>query len=198
MINLLPQEFKTSYSYARRAVTLRRWVATFLVAFVGLGVISTYGLLTLHQSTYHYKAQIASAQALFQKENFSQTQTQVKDITNSFRLVVKVLGNEVLFSQLLKQIAATIPVNANLTSLQINQTKGAIDISAVATDYNTASQVQINLGDPANKIFSKADIVNITCANTGSTNSKYPCTVNIRALFASNNPFLFINSKATP
>jgi Tfp pilus assembly protein PilN len=195
MINLLPPEIKSGFRYARKNVVLRRWVVTVVIAFVGLGLIATFGLLTLHQSTVHYNKQISAAQTLFQKEKYSETQTQVKDISNNFKLVVKVLGQEVLFSQLLKQIAATIPKNANLTGLNIIQTQGAIDISAIATDYNTATQVQINLADPTNKIFSKADIINITCGNTNALNPAYPCTVNIRALFANNNPFLFINSK---
>jgi len=198
MINLLPPEIKSSYHYARRNVGLRQWVIICLVALVGLGGLATYGLLELHSSTVRYDKQITATETMFQKENFSGTQTQVRDISNTFKLVVKVLGQEVLFSQLLKQIAATIPANANLTGLNISQTQGGIDISAITTDYNTATQVQVNLADPANKIFSKADIISLTCNSTNALNPAYPCTVNIRALFAANNPFLFINSKASP
>ncbi len=197
MINLLPPNVKDSYRFARRNVLLRRWVIRFVVAFVGLGAIATYGLLTLHQETSHYSAQVSATEALFQQEKFSQTQGQIQNISNSFRLVVKVLGQEVLFSELLKQIAALIPNNANLTGLNINQTQGGIDISANATDYATATQVQVNLADPSNKIFSKADIVSIACSSTNALNPRYPCTVNVRALFATNNPFLFINSSGT-
>lgn len=194
MINLLPPEVKQGYRFARYNVSLRRWVVGFVVALAGLGVLATYGLLTLHQSTNHYNQEIASTKALFQKEKFAQTQTDVTNISNSFKLVVKVLSQEVLFSSLLKQLAAVIPNNANLTGLDINQTQGGIDIAANATDYSTATQVQVNLSDPANKIFSRADITSITC-NSGSTiNPRFPCTVNIRALFAPNNPFLFVNS----
>ncbi len=194
MINLLPPEVKTNYRYARRSVGLRRWAIMFAVALLGLGVLSTYGLVSLQRSSVHYKKQIAAADTLSQKENFSGTQKQVEDISNSFKLVVKVLGQEVLFSELLKQIAATIPAKSNLTGLNISQTQGAIDISAIATDYNTATQVQVNLADPSNKIFSKADIVSIECGVANSSNPGYPCTVTIKALFAKDNPFLFINS----
>ena len=85
-----------------------------------------------------------------------------------------------------------MPPGSSLTGLNIAQVTGGIDITAGASDYNTASQVQVNLADPNNKIFSKADIVGINCAS-GSSGS-YPCTVTIRALFAANNPYLFINS----
>lgn len=195
MINLLPPDVKTNYRYARRNVGLRRWILGSALAIVGLGIIATFGLLTLEQQTMHLKSQIAVSEQSLQDQKFSETQTQVKTITNNFKLVVQVLQNEVLFSELIKQIAATIPTNANLTNLNINKSQGAIDISAIATDYTTATQVQVNLADPTNKIFSKADIVSVGCATNANTNPKYPCNVTIHALFAPDNPFLFISSK---
>ncbi len=194
MINLLPPEMTNNYRYARRNVVLRNWVVVFVIAFVGLGMIATYGLLTIHQSINSNNTQISTTETLFEKEKFSQTQSQVQNISNSFRLVVKVLSQEVLFSQLLQQIAALVPANANLTGLDINQTQGGLDITAETTDYATATQLQVNLASPNNKIFSKADIVSITCSSNGQQNANYPCTVDIRALFNANNPFLFINS----
>ncbi|HET7060229.1 MAG TPA: hypothetical protein VFH99_02865 [Candidatus Saccharimonadales bacterium] len=193
MINLLPPEIKENYRYGRRNVSLRKWAVGCLAALVGLGIITTYGLLVLQQSTNHYNHKIAASKALFKKEDFTGTQAHVQDISNSFKLVVKVLGKEVLFSQLIKQIGASMPANANLTGLDISSVQGGLDITANAIDYKTATQVQVNLSDPANKIFDKADIVNITCND--ATNSSYPCQVTIRALFAKNNPFLFINNK---
>ncbi len=195
MINLMPPELKTGYTYARRNVVLRKWAVAFLIAFVGLGALATYGTLTIKQSTSQYNDQIAATEKVFKQENSEATQKRVKDISSDFKLAVKVLGQEVLFSQLIKQVAAAIPYNANLTGLNINQTSGGIDISANATDYQTATQVQVNLADPKNKIFSKADIVSITCNSSDTGNSAYPCTVNIRALFAPGNPFLFVNNK---
>jgi Tfp pilus assembly protein PilN len=195
MINLLPAELKSSYQYGRRNVVLRKWVIMCAFALIGLFAIATYGALSLHQTTVKYQQQISDAQSQLQKDNYAGTQAQIQDFSNSFKLVVQVLGNEVLFSQLLKQIAATLPTKATLTNLNISQTSGGIDITANAPDYTTATQVQVNLSDPANKIFSKADIQNINCSSGNASSSGYPCTVNIRALFASNNPYLFINSK---
>lgn len=195
MINLLPPEVKNSYKYARSNRQLRRWVFIFLGGLIGLVIIVTYGLLNITQSTADYTSRIAASEASLHQGKFAETQAKVQDISNSFNLVVKVLGQEVLFSELIKQIAVIIPANANLQSLNINQVQGAIDISAIATDYSTATQVQVNLADASNKIFSKADIVNISCGSTSAVNPAFPCTVNIRALFAANNPFLLINSK---
>jgi Tfp pilus assembly protein PilN len=195
MINVLPPEIKRDYRYARRNVGLRRWVAASVIAVFGLSIIMLYGLITLDRSAATYRKQVAANEAVFQNENFTAAQKEAQDISSSFKLTIQVLSKEVLFSQLLRQVGRIIPADANLTGLTISQTQGAIDISAVAKDYSSATQVQVNLADPENKIFSKADIVSINC-NAKDSDSAYPCTVTIRALFSANNPYLLINNKA--
>lgn len=194
MINLLPPDTKQAYRYAARNQRLLKWLAAFVVALVGLGVIGTYGLLTLRQSVASNTSQVTAAQAALQGQHLRQTETQVKDITNSLRLTVQVLSQEILFSKLLQQVGAAIPRGAVLTNLTISQLKGGINLTVSATDYTTATQAQVNLADPTNRIFTKADIQSINCNKSSSTaNATYPCVTNIRALFANNNPFLFIN-----
>lgn len=196
MINLLPPEIKTGYSYARRNVALRNWIIALLVALAGVGVLATYGLLNLHTSVVNYNKQVATVQTKLQREHLKQTEQQVQDISASLRLAVQVLSKEVLFSKLISQIGAAMPSGAILASLNINKTTGGLDLIANTTDYVTASQVQVNLANPANKIFAKADIGNITCTSPKAQEAKpnpYPCVVTLRALFADKNPFLFIN-----
>jgi Tfp pilus assembly protein PilN len=200
MINLLPSELKASYRYAHRNVSLFRWVIALTAGLAGLFALSTAGLIYMQQTTRTYASQAASAQASLQQQNLADTQAQVKGISGNLQLAVQVLSKEVLFSKLLTQLAAVMPGNAILTDLNITQAQSAVNITADTTDYNAATQLQVNLADPNNKIFSRADIVSITCASASSAqtglSSRYPCTVNIRALFATNNPFLFINNKA--
>jgi Tfp pilus assembly protein PilN len=201
MINLLPPASKQSYRYAKRNVGLLRWVLVGLVSLLILGGIGTYGWLSLHQSITNYQGQIATTQATLTKSKLTQTDAQVQDITNSFRLVVKVLSQEVLFSKLLKQMATVLPSGVNLTNLTIVtvQSGSGLDITADATNYTAASQLQVNLADPKNQIFASADIVSITCSSKGAVDPTHPCTVVLRTQFAQNNPFLFINQKpATP
>lgn len=198
MINLIPNDHKTSYVFAKRNVILKKWISLFLFAIIGLGVLGTFGLVTLTQSTKDYDNKIAQNVAYFKKENFETTSKQVKDMSNNIKLSVKVLQQEVLFSKLIKQIGAALPPGSVLNSLEISQTSGGIDLSASAIDYKTATQVQVNLSDPNNKIFTKADILNITCSSTNDDGtvkiSGYPCSVGIRALFGPNNPYLFTNN----
>lgn len=193
MINFLPPELKSNYRYAHHNLHLLRWVIMFSIGLVGLLVISGAGIFYIQSQTASYTAQIETANESLKKQNLGTVQRQVTDISNNLKLVVQVLSREVLFSKLLTRLGAVTPSNAVLTNLSILQTTGGIDITANTTDYNAATQLQVNLADPKNKIFSKADIVSITCNDADKT-TKYPCTVTLRALFSDNNPFLFINS----
>lgn len=193
MINLLPKEVKQDLTYARRNTQLLRWSVIFGLAIVGVMLVVLFGQFYINQSIHDYSAQKQKTQVELASQKLDQTQKQVQDISNSLKLVVQVLSREVLFSKLIQQVGAAIPTNARLTDLKISQTQGGIDLTAAASDYSTATQVQVNLQDPANKIFNKADILNITC-NSSAANTRYPCSISLRAQFATSNPFLFINT----
>lgn len=199
MINLLPTQTKQDLSYAHRNTVLRHWCLIFVASIIGVAVITLFGMFYIRQSSNNYTRQINLTQQELNKQSLENVQTKVQGISDSLKLLVKVLSKQILFSSLIKQVAVSIPPKAVLTSLEIPKTEGGIDISASAKDYNTATQVQINLEDPKNKIFDKADIVNISCTNGDSAASTaYPCTVKIRAQFSETNPFLFINEKVKP
>ena len=193
MINLLPPEEQRNFNYARLSTRLMRFSVGLFIAIIGVWAIVAVGLFYINQSVNTYSDLTSKTKQELKDQKLDETGKRVEDISSSLKLVVSVLSREVLFSKLVTQIGNTIPPNAILTNLKIAKTEGGIDLSAAATDYNTATQVQVNLADPANKIFDKADILNITCSNK-STDPNYPCTVTIRAQFAKSNPFLFINS----
>jgi len=196
MINLLPPALKEEYRYARRNRRTAQWAVAFLGAILGVVLITASGLFIMTNSINNYKTNIASAQAQLANQNVSGAQKQATDISNNLKLMVTVLSKEILFSKLLTQLGTLTPSNVILTNLSISQTESAVDITAQTGSYNAATQLQVNLADPNNQIFSKADIVSISCSNPDATaaNANYPCTASVRALFTKNNPFLFINS----
>ncbi len=201
MINLLPTDLKQTITYARRNTVLRRWLVALFVSVFTIWGIVVVGQLYTQQSIHTMTKQVDQGKQQLESQNLTKTQAQVKDLSNSLKLVVQVLSRQILFSKLLSQIGAALPNGSVLTQLSINDTQGGIDLSAAASDYQTATQVQINLQDSGNKIFEKADIVNVQCAPDTGGNSRrvdYPCTVQVRALFAKNNPFLLITKAATP
>jgi Tfp pilus assembly protein PilN len=195
MINLLPPQIKQNYSFARQNRVLTRWILAVLVAILGLVIISGSELLSMSHKIDSYNTKVSSTQLQLENENSSKVVSQVTSIDDNLNLMVHVLSKEILFSKLLDRLGNITPPNVILTNLSIAQDQSAIDITAQSTNYDAATQLQVNLADPDNQIFSKADIISITCA-TGNqvANPSYPCTDTIRAMFLSNNPFLFINS----
>lgn len=195
MINLLPPDLKQDYRYARRNRHLLYWVFAFVVAIAGVAIITGSGLIIMNNSIDSYRTRIAGAQAQLTSQNITATENQVTTISNNLKLMVEVLSKEILFSKLLTQLGSITPSNVELTNLSISQAQTAVEITAQTTSYNAATQLQVNLASPSNQIFSKADIVSITCTSGAQAiNPAYPCAVDIRAQFTSNNPFLFINA----
>lgn len=193
MINLLSPELKSAYTYAQHNSRLMKWVVSFAMAIGGLVVISAAGLLYMHQTSRSYDNQISEIQDTLKEQKLAETEAETKEISNNLKLAVQVLSKQVLFSKLIKQLATVTPSSVSLTDLNISQTQGGIDISAEAASYEAATQFQVNLSDEKNIIFSKADIISIDCGGSNE-GSPYPCSVTVRALFAKENPFLFINN----
>jgi Tfp pilus assembly protein PilN len=198
VINLLPPDTKENLRYARRNRVLRKWIIVSVICLFGGAVLLAGGGLYLQQSIDNASKQVADTQRQLDAQHLDTVQKQVTDMSNNLKLTVQVLSKEILFSKLLTQLGAVTPSNVSLTNLAIVQTQGSIDITAQAASYNAATQLQANLADPKNQIFSQADIENISC--TSGEEGPYPCEVTIRALFSNDNPFLFINDKkkATP
>jgi hypothetical protein len=197
MINLLPPETKQAYHYAERNVGLLRWAIITFACIIGVGVISSYGWLTLEQSISDSNKQAASLESGLEQAKLTETNAKVTEVSNNFKLVEKVLSQQILFSKLLKQMATALPSGASLSGLNIAEISSgsALDVTVDATDYTTATQVQVNLADPDNQIFAKADIQNISCDDNAATDSGKPCKITLRTQFANDNPFLFINQK---
>ncbi len=200
MINLLPPDYKDELVFARRNTALKNWVIMSCAGVLGIVLIIAVGQIFISRSTVNSQRQVNQTREQLNAQKLEETQKQVTDISDSIKLAIAVLGREILFSKLLSQVATAMPNGSSLQSLTINSTQGGIDLTAGATTYQTATQVQINLADPNNKIFEKADIVNVTCDSKPATTatSAYPCTVSIRALFAKDNIFQYVtNTKAT-
>ena len=191
MINLLPSQLRENTTYARRNTVLFRWVSVLSLALVILGILVAGGYIYLNQTAKNYTADVASAEANLKAQKVDETQKAVEDISNNTKLAIQVLSREILFSKLLRQLGATLPANTSLQQLEIDKLQGGLTLQIGASDINAGTQAQVNFQDPKNKIFEKADIENINCTPPADGGA-YPCTVQIRALFGKDNPYLYI------
>jgi Tfp pilus assembly protein PilN len=189
MINLLPNETKQQLLFARRNSVLKNWVLATIIGLLGVLIVIAAGQLFISRSTAVWQKQVNDTKQQLEQQQLQQTQNRVTEMSDSIKLASQVLSKQVLFSKLLSQITTVLPTGTSLQSLSIKSAEGGIDLTAIAKDYQSATQVQINLADPKNKVFEKADIVSVTCQDTGKT--EYPCTVTVRALFAKDNAFQY-------
>lgn len=197
MINLLPPETRENIMYARHNTKLLRWSAALAIGIVGIVTVVVFGFFYIDQNTKNINKQVDLAREELKIQKLDETQKRVEELSGSLKLVIQVLSKQILFSELLRQAGAVMPAGSSLASLNISKVSGGIDLQAVTKDYQTASQVQVNLQDQGNKIFEKVDILNIVC-NAQSQTVAYPCTGSYRASFSKNNPFLFLKTGGTP
>ena len=200
MINLLPAAVKQGNTYGARNRVLVRWVVAFLIGIFGIFAVVVFGHYQLNRSIAATEEQISQSELRLKEQNIEETQTQTESIDNSIKLALQVLEQKVLFSRMLQDLGASMPEGAVLSDISVQEIEGGLNLTAYARDYQTATQVHVNINDPTASIFKSADIITAQCisAEQGETQSaeqaEYPCTITLRALFKEDNPYLFINS----
>ncbi|MGI9027737.1 MAG: PilN domain-containing protein [Candidatus Saccharimonadales bacterium] len=205
MINLLPHDIKQDIMYARRNTKLRTWIIAAIVSLTGVGFIVIGGLIYMKQSVNSYTSQVNQSREGLKSQQLEETQKRVEEISTNTKLTVQVLSREILFSKLIRQIGSALPAGTALQSLKIDTVKGGIQLNAQAVDFDAGARLQLNLQDPKNGVFEKADINSINCASTTTNSSsttseqtrRYPCDVNLRALFGKNNSYVYITPPTT-
>lgn len=190
MINLLSNNQRSEIMYARRNTKLLHWVVAIIFVIIGLVFFVGAGYFYVAGTTNKYAKDVEEKRTYLQNQQLGETEQKIQDLSNNLKLILQVLSEEVLFSKLLRQIGAVMPSGSVLSSIEIAELEGGIDLVASTKDYDTGTQVQVNLEDDTNKLFEKVDIVSITC---GGSDPEYPCLVTLRAKFAADNQFLFLN-----
>ncbi len=184
MINLLPAAHAESIRYGRQNTSLRNWLIGLAGAIGGLVLIIAGGWVYLGQQQHNLQKDISNTQQELKAQNLTQVQKDAKEITGDIKVINKVLGTEIRFSDLVQSIGKDMPSGTVLSSLSLNnKVNGALDLSANTTDYPSAAQVAVNLSQSSSKIFSKIDIVNVSCGGI-NPNQAYKCTATYRALFS--------------
>lgn len=191
MINLMDPVQSANLRYRHINSILRRWIIMLTLATLGLLLVVILGWLYIGNQNRQLTGSINSTQQQLQTQNLTSVKTQATTISNNVKIINQVLSKEIRFSSLLQAIGTVIPSGAVLSGLSLNDVNGAIDLSANSTNYVSAAQLAVNLGDPKNNIFQKVDIINITC--TEVKGNAYPCTAQYKALFGPTTKNRFLN-----
>lgn len=188
MINLAPQYHKETLRYARRNATLLSWLVGAMTILILTFSTLFVGQYYLVNQTKQYNKINANIEQELKDKDLEGTLKTIQNISDNLKLIVQVLSKQVIFSKLIKQVGAVMPENSVLSNIDLGKIDGGLDIIAITKDNNTATQVQLNLSDPSNKLFEKVDIVSINC-DPNVVPDAYPCKVNLRALFSKDSSF---------
>lgn len=183
MINLLPPERANSIRYGRQNTVLRVWMIGMGAATAGLIIILAAGWFYIHRQATTLQQGINLTNQQLQAKDLSKVQADAKEITGDIKMINQVLGSEIRFSDLIQSIGQVMPPGAVLNSLKLGKVVGALDLSVTTKDYPSAAQVAANLSDPQNGLFTKVDIISVTCTNQDQPTA-YPCTAIFKALFS--------------
>lgn len=205
MINLMPPEAKTAITYARRNLRLSHWTLGSLLIIVAMAATVVLGGFYIDSSKNNLSSSIADTQKTITDQKLDQVQTDAQSLSNGLKLVLQILSKEVLFSKLLKQLGTLMPPGATLGSIQLsNKVAGALDLTANAIDYQSATQVQVNLQDPKNNLFDKVDTTSVSCSDTSQSSSsgttidsRYKCQIVVRAQFKADAAITFLANQST-
>lgn len=191
MINLLPNDRKQEYLFARRNTSLLRFIIGVLIGIIFVIFVILFGYTLISSETKAYNDAVKSSASKLSSQDEQQTIAKVKEISNNLNLMVKVLNQQVLFSELLKQLGAVMPNGTSLKNLSLNESlAGKLDLEVAAIDYASAAQAQINIQDPSNKLFKSADTIYINCTQKDPV---YPCLALIKTTFAPDNSFMLLS-----
>jgi hypothetical protein len=194
MINLLPPQYLEVVQHSKTNDHLVRWILATLAAIGGLLIIMMSGWLYLDHQSKSLGGGISQGKQQLQQENLDGVRKDAEQISNDVKTINQVLGREVRFSELIQQIGKVMPPGSVLGGLTLTKVDGSVDLTASAKDYTTGAQIALNLSDPKNDLFSRADIVSLNCT---SADTAYKCGVSLKALFSKNSQNKFINVPGT-
>lgn len=182
MINLLPPDYAMRIKFGRSNTVLRRWIVGAIISIGGLIVILAGGWIYLNQQSVDLHKSLDSTNAQLKAQNLDKVKKDAAEISGDIKVINSLFSSEVQFSKLIQDVGHVMPPNTILSALSLSKVNGPIDLSASAKDYASAAQIAINLNDPANGLFSKVDIVSISCGQDAQTD--YKCSGTFKALFS--------------
>jgi len=197
MINLMPDASKQEIRYARYNARLVRWTIGCLIVIAIMLATVVLGAFYIDSTKSSLSTSIKQSKTAIATQKLESVQKEAEELSQGVKLIVQVLSKEVQFSKLLQQIGALMPSGATLGEVQLSsKVNGALDLTANAVDYQTATQVQVNLQDTKASLFEKVDTLNVNCSDTQTSttvDSRYKCQITIRALFKKDAAVTFLS-----
>jgi hypothetical protein len=199
MINLMPDYLHQEIAFARRNYALLKWLMAITIVIIAVGGMTVFGQYYIGRNTKSLEAAATVTQERISAQNLQATQTDIQNLSNNFTTVTKLLKQQLLFSRMFVKIGSIVPSGTILRGITLSTTTStAIDLNVVAINRDAATQAFVNISDPANGLFDKADLLSVACSTVGADTSdltaKYPCSAMIKVVIKTDSTFYFLNS----
>jgi hypothetical protein len=203
MINLLPPLEKENIIYGRKNRLMIRWVVSIIIVITGICVMTVFGQFFINKNVKSLEGVANITQDRIAKQNLASTQKGILNLSNNFTSVTQLLNKQVLFSKIFTKIGSIMPEGAILSSITLSTSNKSLDVNVIAKDREAATQAFVNLNDPKNGLFDKADLVTVGCqtktdpktsTSVQAQNAKYPCNALIKVTIKTDSSFYFLSS----
>jgi HAMP domain-containing protein len=199
MINLMPDYLRQEVGYARRNYVLLKWLMAIGVAIIAVGLMTMFGQYYINRNTKSLQATAEITQTRINSQNLQETQADIQGLSNNFITITQLLKRQLLFSKMFVKIGGIIPQGAILRGITLSTTtSAAIDLNVIAANREAATLAFVNISDPTNGLFDKADLLSVSCstvtAETEALSARYPCSAMIKVVIKTDSSFYFLNS----
>lgn len=176
MINLLPPKTKESLRYARLNLTVVEYGALILVTALGL-----IGILFFGQSLASREEGLLTSLASDKRASladYNEGLSRAKELDTQIDTIAALLEREITFSKLLPAIGAVVPPGTTINGLELDSEDGnTLMINGESSNQAGPSIFRQNLAD-TDKLFSRADIVNINLVDNEGRPDTYSFQIN--------------------
>jgi len=160
MINLLDSETQRHYRAARLNLRLRGYFSLLLVTIVIIVGLFASGVYVTRSERTVAESELASGQASVKA--YDDVKKQAEDFSANLKIAKSILSQEVLYSDMIVQIAKTLPSSAVLSSLALDQTTLSKPITMAGLVKTKADAVTLKNTLEASPLFESVNINNIT------------------------------------
>lgn len=184
MINLLPADIQKSHRAARLNLKLRSYIG--ILSFTLLGIAGIYGggyYLTLQERS--------AAEALLQQHKqetaqYQKLRDEAQTFADNLKIAKTILSKETHYSDLIVQIAQTLPQSAILTSLSLDASTFQSKPLALSGRVKTETDaLTLKNALEASPLFENVSLTSVAITDTdGETNPllrEYPVNVSLSA-----------------
>ena len=181
MINLLDNETQRQYRAARLNLKLRGYFALLLATLVVILAMFGGGVYLTWSERSVAETELKSGQASLRE--YDDVKKQAEDFTANLKIAKSIVNQEVLYSDMIVQIAKTLPNSAVLSSLALDQTTLTKPVSMAGRVKTKSDAIVLKNTLEASPLFESVNLNSIieeeVTAGSSTVRRQFPVSVTL-------------------